>query len=297
MGGSRTPNAEEIAWMLEHADDNRGPNFIACATINGVIATVCIILRLWSRRIQQGRLHLIVSDWFALVAWVLFVLAVVFGCLSTKYGLGRHVIFASDPRLLTITNLVYQDLYILVMIFLKISILSLYKSIFECSRWFSRTIWVVTALLIEMAMQFLLTINLECIPIARLWDPTVPARCLNSAVSGRAGYIQTIISDIIILSMPIPLIRKLQISKRSKWGLVFAFGAGGSSCIVCFAQLKFFGSLNRTIDGTWDLINLNYLGTVECMTGFIATSVAVYGPLYQRIFRHTEPSSQGCSLV
>lgn len=37
----------------------------------------------------------------------------------------------------------------------------------------------------------------------------------------------------------------------------------------------------------------NYLSTVECMTGFIATSVVVYGPLYQRIFQRSTISSQG----
>ena len=44
-------------------------------------------------------------------------------------------------------------------------------------------------------------------------------------------------------------------------------------------------------------MELSYLVTVECMTGFVATSIAVYGPLYKRIFKPPVPSSQGTSLV
>ncbi|KAI1483094.1 hypothetical protein F4774DRAFT_210318 [Daldinia eschscholtzii] len=297
MSGPRALTAEEITWMLEHADDNRVPNFIACATINGVIATTCIVLRLWSRCIQQHRLHLITSDWLAVAAWVAFVGCVISSCLSTRYGLGRHVIFASDLRLFCITNIIYQDLYVLVTTLLKLSILSLYKVIFGPTRWFNRTIWVVSALVIEMGIQYLLTINLECIPLAKLWNRALPGTCIRSDITGRVGYTQNIISDIVLLSMPIPLIRGLQISKRRKWALILAFGAGGSTCIVCIIQLKFFGGLNGRVDYTWDLMGLNYLGLVECMTGFVATSIAVYGPLYQRIFKTPVPSSQRTSLV
>lgn len=56
--------------MLEHAGDNRGPSFIACATIAAFIGTLCVALRLWSRYIQHGRMHLMASDWFAVAAWV-----------------------------------------------------------------------------------------------------------------------------------------------------------------------------------------------------------------------------------
>ncbi|KAI1662524.1 hypothetical protein F4813DRAFT_485 [Daldinia decipiens] len=294
MAGPRPPNAEEIAWMLEHADDNRGPSFIACATIAAVIGTLCVALRLWSRHIQHGRMYLMASDWFAVAAWVSLMGYAVCGCLATRYGLGRHVIFITDHRLFSIMDLLFRFFYVPVVTFLKLSILCLYRNIFGTTRWFRCLIWVAAALAAELAIQSTFTIFLECIPLAHLWNPTLPARCINTSIVGSVAYAQNIITDVIILSMPIPLIRGLQISKQKKWGLIFAFTIGTSTCVVCLVQIKYFsGSSAIIVDGSWDRMYPNYLSTIECMTGFIATSVVVYGPLYRRLFQRPTTPSQG----
>ncbi|KAI0010719.1 hypothetical protein F4779DRAFT_576580 [Xylariaceae sp. FL0662B] len=295
MAGPRLPSAEEVSWMLEHAEDNLAPNIIACCTVAAFTASVCISLRLWSRYLQHGCMRLVASDWFAIAALGLFIPYNVFAALGTRYGLGRHVVFVSDARLLSIMNLVGENLYVFVIALLKFSILSLYRTIFSSTRWFYRLTWVVTCFVAELAIQILISTNVQCIPISHLWDPTIPGKCIEYGAQAFVAYIINILTDIVILSMPIPLIRKLNVNDRKKWGLIFAFAAGGSTCIVSIVQLKYINKLSGTANGSWEIVPSSLLATIECMTAFIATSIAAYGPLYRRIFKSSKATSQGRS--
>ncbi|KAI2468305.1 hypothetical protein F4781DRAFT_399075 [Annulohypoxylon bovei var. microspora] len=295
MPGPQLPSPEEVSWMLERPEDNLVPNIIACNTVAAFTATVFIILRLWSRHIQHGRIQLAASDWFAVGAWGCFIGYTVFAALGTRYGLGRHVVFASNARLLTIVNIVGENFYALVIALLKFSILSLYRTIFSSTRWFKRLTWALTALVAELAVQIIISTNVQCIPTARLWEPTLPGKCIEYGTQALVAYIINIVTDIIIITMPIPLIRSLKVNKRKQWGLIFAFAAGGSSCIVSIVQLKYIRKFSGTADSSWEMVPSSLLATIECMTGFIATSIATYGPLYRHIFKTSDPSSRNAS--
>ncbi|KAI0900752.1 hypothetical protein F4806DRAFT_167186 [Annulohypoxylon nitens] len=292
MPGPQLPSAEEVSWMLDHPEDNFVPNIIACNVVAAFIATVCVILRLWSRHIQHGYFRLVASDWFAVTAWGCFIINTLFATLGTRYGLGRHVVFVSNARLLAITNIVGENFYALVVAFLKFSILSLYRAIFSSTRWFRRLTWVLTALVAELAIQIIISTNVQCVPTARLWDPTVPGKCIDFSTEAVVAYVINITTDLIIIAMPIPMVRSLKINKRKKLGLILAFAAGGSSCIVSLIQLKYIRKFSGTADTSWEIIPTSLLSTVECMTGFIATSVATYGPLYRRIFKSSDPTNR-----
>jgi hypothetical protein len=70
---------------------------------------------------------------------------------------------------------------------------------------------------------------LICSPIAFSWDKTISdGHCMNQLVVWVANAGVNIAQDLIIFSMPLFVLRTLQISKAQKKGLVmtFALGAG-----------------------------------------------------------------------
>ncbi|GAP84325.1 putative integral membrane protein [Rosellinia necatrix] len=283
MAGPSSPSPEYLAWMLARPDDTRAPGLIAACAVALAVATTSVALRLLSRRLQRSPLRLVASDQLAVAAWFFFVATCVLVSLSTRYGAGRHSVFVSDPRLLIITYVVAENTYAVVVALLKLSVLSLYRSIFAHTKWFCTLTWVMSGFVVALAAQTIISSDLQCIPLGRLWDLTLPGTCINYSLQALIAYIQNILIDIVLLTMPIPLVRKLHLDKRKKLGVILVFAAGASTCIVNTVQLVYIRQISGNADGSWTIVAPALLAVVECTTAFVATSVATWGPLYRMI--------------
>jgi len=67
-GSQFTP--EQLQYYVDHKNDSRVPNIIACASITSFLSTLFLILRLFGRWKVNGTLRLHLSDWLITVAWV-----------------------------------------------------------------------------------------------------------------------------------------------------------------------------------------------------------------------------------
>jgi hypothetical protein len=67
---------------------------------------------------------------------------------------------------------------------------------------------------------------LICIPLDAEWDPTVPAICGNQLAGWQATGIINVITNAIIVSIPIPSILKLRLSTKQKVSLLIIFSFG-----------------------------------------------------------------------
>ncbi|OTB12729.1 hypothetical protein K445DRAFT_25441 [Daldinia sp. EC12] len=279
MPGPTSPTPEEAAEMLSRPGDDRTANIIVCCSISLLFATVFIGLRLWSRRVLNGRILLDLSDWFAIMAWVFYVAYVANIIMVTRHGLGRHIVFVTNPRLLSIYTIISENFYAVTLALLKFSVLCLYRKVFSSSTRFCRFTWVLTALVTEWMLQIILATNLQCVPISATWDPTIidQSTCINYGVEALVAYVMNITTDLTILSMPIPLVLRLNTSKSQKRRLIIVFAAGGRQCLYR------------------DNVPSAMLGVVEIMVGFLATSIATYRPLYYLISKGTVMENSGNS--
>ncbi|KAI0408803.1 hypothetical protein F4802DRAFT_367946 [Xylaria palmicola] len=287
------PSPEEIAWMLARPHDSLIPDIIACAAVTLAAATVFVGLRLWSRRIVNGRLHLDVSDWFAVAAWVFYVVYTALIILLTHYGLGRHIVFVTNARLLGIFIVVAESLYAVIIALLKLGILAMYRKLFGTSRTFTICTWAVSALVIEYLLQVVLATNLQCVPIAASWDPSVHGTCINYGTEALVAYLINITTDLLILGLPIPTILRLNAPKSQKRRLTISLAAGGSAFIISLVQLAYITRLGTGADVSWSIVPSSLLGDVEIMVGFLATSIATYRPLYRFIFKESVGNRPG----
>lgn len=67
----------------------------------------------------------------------------------------------------------------------------------------------------------------QCKPREKIWTPEIPGKCLNVTKLYLASAIFNFISDILMLSVPVLLIWRLQMSRRRKLGITAIFCTGG----------------------------------------------------------------------
>ncbi|KAI1145863.1 hypothetical protein F4825DRAFT_442572 [Nemania diffusa] len=289
MGGPKLPTPEEAAWQLEHPHDDLRAAIIALSAVNGSLATLFVGLRVWSRRLLHGRYHFEANDLLCITAWVFYVGFLIATDMATRYGYGRHIVFTNNPRLAQTWSIVSENLYAAVLALLKLSILSLYRQIFGSTVWFYRATWVLTFIVTSLGLWVILASDFQCVPIAASWDLSIKGTCINYGLSGLLAYIVNILTDLTILSLPIPLVLKLNVSKPKRRMLLITFAAGGSACIVSIVQLRYVPKLGSTADATWDNAPIGIISFFECMTGFLASSIATYRPLYRYLILKQSP--------
>lgn len=76
-------------------------------------------------------------------------------------------------------------------------------------------------------LVFQLLFILICIPPAHLWQPALPGTCLDIATVADGFAITSLVTDIAILALPVPLIWLLHLSRGQKTGLTMLFTLGG----------------------------------------------------------------------
>ena len=108
----------------------------------------------------------------------------------------------------------------------KISILLLYRSIFPGRR-FAIIANIVGAGVLAWGIAVLLTAIFSCKPIHGFWDLTTPSSCISVRTFYIGNSISNLITDIIILSLPVPPVWKMKLSKIRKVGVLGMFLTGG----------------------------------------------------------------------
>ena len=161
-------------------------------------------------------------------------------------GLGRHVQLL-DPSVFEtffILTYVVEMLFIGAITMVKCSILAFYYRLFQVTS-IRKPIFLVAGVVIAWAIASVshctisfrrraclmcktLLATLQCIPPKKLWHPTDPGSCLNLHTLSLGTAIPEVITDFVILAMPLPYIWHLQIKLRQKLILIGIFVVGGS---------------------------------------------------------------------
>jgi hypothetical protein len=96
---------------------------------------------------------------------------------------------------------------------------------------------------------------LNCIPVNAFWDASVQGSCIPRSFLWFFNAAINIVTDLVILIMPIPVLSHLQISWKRRFGLMLLFAVGslyvvhvlsvpfcfnqeGSACVTSVIRLK-----------------------------------------------------------
>ncbi|GLI80622.1 hypothetical protein PoHVEF18_008977 [Penicillium ochrochloron] len=109
----------------------------------------------------------------------------------------------------------------------KISLLLFYARIF-CIRKFQILVYLVGSLVLAIGITVFFQTIFQCSPIAYGWDQSVgPGTCIDQTIFYRYISPFNVLTGILILVLPLPLVWKLQAPKAQKIALTAVFLLGG----------------------------------------------------------------------
>jgi hypothetical protein len=91
-----------------------------------------------------------------------------------------------------------------------------------------------------------------CTPIDLFWDPNVQGSCWNEHLILIADTVMSVVSDLAVLALPMPLLWCMQIPVKKKLGIAALLGFGGVATATSIVRLVLiFGSLapDKTVAG------------------------------------------------
>lgn len=142
-------------------------------------------------------------------------------------GMGIHadLVDSADIVMMAKWLVVAEILYAFNLGWTKLSLLLMYYRIFRVP-YFKKMAWAVGAFVMVWVVTITFLFIFICVPVQKLWYPELPGRCINQVGTWIANAASTILTDLVILLMPIPQIWKLHLGTREKIGLTGAFSLG-----------------------------------------------------------------------
>lgn len=118
-------------------------------------------------------------------------------------------------------------LYLACIFTLKMSVLCFYRRLFvTASEWMQKATSAMMAVVTAWFLSFALAMVFTCTPINKQWIPTIEGRCIDSIKVYASLIITNILTDLVIIGLPIRAIWTLQMQKLEKAVLVCCFGLG-----------------------------------------------------------------------
>lgn len=110
----------------------------------------------------------------------------------------------------------------------KLSILLMYRRLFDTAGT-GKTHFLIHILIwanFAFYFPYLGATVFQCVPRARIWDPTIKGGCVNLLAAFIAASAINVVSDFSILLLPLYRISKLKIPPRRKLGVLAIFAVG-----------------------------------------------------------------------
>jgi hypothetical protein len=88
--------------------------------------------------------------------------------------------------------------------------------------------YFVIGFVIVYGIETFFTSTFSCWPVAFYWDPTVlGGKCINKTILGFTNAGITILTDVMILILPIFILKGLLLPMRQKIGVILVLSLGG----------------------------------------------------------------------
>jgi hypothetical protein len=109
----------------------------------------------------------------------------------------------------------------------KASIVLQYQRIFGVGTGFQRACWVTLTFIGAYGIATVVSNIFTCMPVSGFWSPTPKTHCVVKKTLWFSHASINILSDLIILILPMPVIKSLKLPMRQKVGLLMIFALGG----------------------------------------------------------------------
>ncbi|KGO69246.1 hypothetical protein PITC_095680 [Penicillium italicum] len=285
-----------------------GHQALAVSTVFTTIATFITAFRIFTRAclVKQIGAEDVVILVSLVFSWGFFALMVG----EVYHGMGEH--YTAIPAPIFKAQMIYFwasiPVYQTSLFSTKLSILLQYKRVFSTPRMHLAS-WIMICFLGLYGTWTIISAWANCVPLAKFWDPTIPGFCLNKKALWFSNSAVHIITDIVILIFPMPVLKSLQLPKRQKVALMAVFALGGFVFITSILRLKSLLVISDSDDPTYDNVSAATWSAVECNVAIICACLpgtrASLSKILPRIFptrsngsrsKTTRPSRNGRNL-
>ena len=132
--------------------------------------------------------------------------------------------------------------------------------------------WMVMITCIIGHVAGTLVLIFQCKPISQSWRPRPTGKCLPNDATFYGLAAVTILFDVVIFFLPIPLLLRLNISTKKKFALVCVFLLGLLTTVCSIMRMVQIITIARTGNSTmlvlWGVIELNIGVRMHSLTPF-----------------------------
>ncbi|KAL4964939.1 uncharacterized protein BDV14DRAFT_173994 [Aspergillus stella-maris] len=266
-------------------------------TVNLVTQCLCIPIctlfifmrfgiRAWYR--QWAR----VEDWTCLLAWILFMgycgVAMVVG----NFGGGYHYYDVSEADQIRFRKFCYiaTVLYCPMALLTKIALLSILTRIFAP---YKSKVYFIYGFLAAITIYYVIAEIIKirmCDPVPGYWTQDPDAKCLDQRAALIADSVISMVSDILILVLPLPLTWSLQMSRNKKLRVIGMLSAGGLATAFSIYRLILVLRDGSSRDMTIVFVCVILSGNAEGGVGLICACLPSLNIVIAKVRNHSYKS-------
>ncbi|TRX89967.1 hypothetical protein FHL15_009068 [Xylaria flabelliformis] len=267
-------------------DISRGYIINIIAWVGGVISTICVLLRIYSRIFIIRRPGW--DDAIVGFAALLNISARALISVSVAHGLGRHIYYLSskDTYIIIYYNPIFATLGIVAYCLPKLAIVILIRNLMGTAK---RGIWllygVITVLFITTALSIIIVL-LECNPPGQVLHPFSSTRCVPTRVFNIVNTLAgawSAFTDLTLAISPAFFLWNLQMKLSRKITVILIMAFGFFAMIAAIAKTTQL-SKQDSPDATYDIFWLYVTFTIETDLVIIAACAPAFLKLWMYVF-------------
>ncbi|KAJ5788568.1 hypothetical protein N7457_003558 [Penicillium paradoxum] len=266
---------------FEHPNEDLRRSITIALCFAFTLSTLSVALRILARKMTGSKLFM--DDYLILVA-LLFKYACSSGVVGLLYnGLGSHITMIPAKNLVVYFQIGYSNNFIYTgcIAFIKFSILALYKRLFAV-RHMTIAVNLMFGFICLWVVGVYVAGALICIPASKFWDQSIEGACLDPAKFNYGLQIPNILSDLILLVMPMRVVWTLPIPKSQKMLLSGVFLVGGLTLIFdCFRLDAMIKLVGQGPDITYNQVPVVVWTCIEAAVGITAACLPNLRPLFK----------------
>ncbi|KND89528.1 hypothetical protein TOPH_05903 [Tolypocladium ophioglossoides CBS 100239] len=216
------------------------------------VTPIFLVIRVWNRISRRSGLGW--DDWTIFVSFACTLAVQVLMMISCNYGFGKHIYHLGRENRLMALKLFYiaQIFYKLTINLTKSSILLLYLRIFV-QRWFRICCYALMGLILAYMVATTASSIWQCSPIEGAWDKSIHPECISLTKNWYANAGFSIVTDVLILCLPMQPIWTSKLPINQKRALMLVFALGGFVTVTSIMRCTTLNFSTTSPDSTYDI--------------------------------------------
>ncbi|KAF1811870.1 hypothetical protein P152DRAFT_35705 [Eremomyces bilateralis CBS 781.70] len=279
------------------------PNFVNPVTRGNYLLVISLCFTITTILIITGRFYvrlgilrtLYIDDIFIGIAFVCNLGLCVAAVHAQYVGWDRHQ-WDQRPEWFETNELhmwIIQLLFVLIMTFAKLSSLFLYRRVIcaTSNEAYKKFVLVTIAVVAGWGIAFFVATLFSCWPIQKYWESRTGEECTDEGTRILAATVTNIVTDLIVVLMPVGAIWRMNRALREKLILIVLVSLGLVACVASIVRGASMAMALEESDDTWVGGPVFAWIVVECNLAIICISVPALRPLARKYLPATYNNS------